>query len=330
MSVFDEDGQLLSISDKNGKVLLKDKKLLSVDSLTFQHLSYRTKQISLPELLSSDRRVKLTPSTIFIDEVEISNKPKDWVVLRGYYRELETFDGKNKYFSDGIVQFYIPLTGKKEKKKHIVEAYRVFGNKEAILAFKEVMGPISEPPRVANIDITPLHLSLSKEYQIKKESMLTNIYKQGSKVGEIEFRPLGDAQTYIDLVQPDSMIKKKIFRIEALRKSQVRIDTYEANDLSDIAIDHLKSWYRNTIGSIKRKKKLGYFPYETLSEFYVMERSYLTEREVDEKKNLFSKSIYLDEKSDYKQEFWTDLERYGIPSLPSGIFRQLGEELVEF
>jgi len=192
------------------------------------------------------------------------------------------------------------------------------------------MGPISEPPRMTNIDTKTLHLSLSKEYNIKQEAKRTYIYKQESKVGEIVFSPKGGAQTYIDLIKPNSMIKKKKFRVEGIRTSQVRIDTYDTNSLSEISMEHLKSWYRNTIGSIKRKRKLGYFPYEILSEFYVMERSYLTSQDVEEKNNLFSKSIYLDEKSHYSREFWNNLDQYGIPPLPKGILKQFGNQLVEF
>ncbi|WP_312698243.1 hypothetical protein [Sphingobacterium mizutaii] len=330
VSVFDSNGTLINISDKNGHVQLKKEKLHSIENLTFQHLSYRSKEISLKSILSFEKIIKLTPSTISIDEIEINNNSKDWLVLRGYYRVLETFDGKNKYFSDGIVQFFIPLTDKKEKKRHILEDYRVFGNDKTIRAFKEVMGPFSELPRIANIDSNPIHSSLSNEYELKKESKLVNIYKHGNKVGEIGFSPNGEAQTYIDLVQPDSMIKKKIFRVEGIRTSQVRIETYDANNLSEISLEHLKGWYSNNIGSIKRKRKLGYFPYETLSEFYVLERFFLTSLEVQEKKNLFNKSIYLEEKSDYSMEFWKELDQFGIPPLPSGITKQFGKQLMEF
>lgn len=75
---------------------------------------------------------------------------------------------------------------------------------------------------------------------------------------------------------------------------------------------------------------MGYFPYETLSEFYVLERFFLTSQEVQEKKNLFNKSIYLKEKSDYSMEFWKELDQFGIPPLPSGITKQFGKQLMEF
>ncbi|OYD41442.1 hypothetical protein [Sphingobacterium cellulitidis] len=330
VSVFDSNGHLISISDKNGTIYLNEEKLSDLDYFSFQHLSYRSKEISLKNILATERLVKLSPSTFVIDEIEINNKPKEWLILKGYFRALETFDGKNKYFSDGIVKFYIPLTQKKAKIKHSIEAYRVLGNKEAIKAYKEAMGPFIEPPRIPNISSTPIHLGLSKEYEIKSQETSANIYKQQVKVGEIKIDPNGKAQTYIDFVLPDSMIKKKLFRIEGIRTSQVRIETYDVSRLSDITLQNLQSWYSHTIGSIKRKNNLGYFHYEILSEFYVMERSFLTNQEVETKKSIFNKNAYLDEKSNYTQEFWKDLERYGIPSIAPAVVKQFDKELIEF
>src|SRR5690606_40946831 len=50
----------------------------------------------LKSILSFEKIIKLTPSTISIDEIEINNNSKDWLVLRGYYRVLETFDGRSE------------------------------------------------------------------------------------------------------------------------------------------------------------------------------------------------------------------------------------------
>jgi len=111
VSVFNSAGKLLCISDNNGKVRLDIENIASQDNLTFQHVSYNSKEIGLTKLFSSEGVIKLSPMTILIEEIKINNKIKDWLMLRGYYRVLETFDGKNKYFTDGIVQFYIPFTG---------------------------------------------------------------------------------------------------------------------------------------------------------------------------------------------------------------------------
>jgi len=329
VSVFASDGRLLGITDKDGLLELDTLSILPSTKLIFQHIAYSTKEINWSDVAVEDV-VNLSVGVIVIPTIAVSGEQKDWLVLRGYFRSLGSFDGGYRFFSDCIIYYYIPLKAKNVKSKFRIEDQRFYGNTEKMALFKEVMGPFVEPPMIMNIQAKALHERLSKEYEIQKDGEKYNFLKKGQKVGEMKSLPGGMVQSYIDYLGPDTVQHKKILRLEGFIKQLAYIETYEGERIENVHLSQLKGIYKSTVASIKRKKRFGFIPYGYLSEFYVMDRAFLRDDELELLKGSFTKSMYLKEESSYKSDFWKDLDKYGIPALPEGVEKKIGKELKLF
>lgn len=328
VSVFNKDGILLGISDSDGKILF-DQNTAAGLNLSFQHISYKNKAYQTKNTESSFT-VQLSPNSTIIQEIVINNQAKDYVVLKGYYRTLETFDNNHKYFSDGIVEYYIPLAHKDRVRFRIIEN-RVFGNKQTIAEFKNVMGPFTEPPTVTYIEAQPLNKKLSKDYLIADGSDSRNILKKEQIIGRIS--PLNNntiTQIYVDFVKPDSIKKRKIFRLESHFKQLVEIESHTTRATLPQDKRELQSYYSNGVGSIKRKKKHGYIPYERTNEFYVMERSFISKEEYAGVKEQLTGKMFLEEESSFKTSYWENLDDYGIPAIDPSVKTVLGKTMQLF
>lgn len=329
LNIYHETGKLIGFTDKGGTVQFLEgldvKGMLPV-TLTVQHISYTTKSLKINSL-SEEQIYMLTSRAIVLDDVIVSAKPKEVIVLRGYYRSLETFDHQHKYFSDGIIEFYIPFT--KGKSTYQLIDYRIFIDSTVTADYNTKMGPFFQIPRVVEMSSQKLSDRLKNLVQANDGTNRIRLLKKGKDVGYLT-KSTDDIhlQLYIDRVLPDSVVKEKIFRIEARTLHEVHIENYTSTVLNDITPVDLISLYQNIVGSIKRKSELGHIPYEGLNEFYVLESRYISMSEYKSIQKKITKSIYKTPKrSVYKGRFWEDLEKYHIPAVNSGLAKQLQQSL---
>lgn len=329
LNVYHETGALIGFTDKNGNLQFLegvDKNSISFVKITAQHISYRTRDITL-STLDKQQVYKMTPRTNLIEDVVVSVKSKEVIVLKGYYRSLETFNLQHKYFSDGIVEFYIPLI--KGKPKYDLIDYRIFIDSAVAADYHTKMGPFFQIARVTKINKEKLANRLAELEQKKVDTNRTHLIKKGEDVGYLTISADGDnLQFYIDKVLPDSVVKEKFFRIEARIRQGVHIENYASTALDHITPFDLTSLYQNVVGSIKRKSEYGHIPYEGLNEFYVLERRYISSKEYKSIEKKMTKSIYeTPDKSNYSTRFWEELDVHKIPPIPSGLKIRLGSSL---
>lgn len=326
INIYHETGTLIGFTDKNGVINFLEGvdlgKLLPA-TLAAQHVSYLTKNISL-SMKDKQQMYKLMPRSTLIDDVTIIAHPKEIVVLKGYYRSLETFNLQHKYFSDGIIEFYIPLN--KGKAKYKLIDYRIFIDSAVTADYHTKMGPFFQIPRVPEMSNKML---LDRLAELTQESNGTNrvsLQKGGKEVGYLTTSTDGgNLQLYLDKVLPDSVTKEKIFRIEARTLQEVHIENYASTTLDHITPFDLTSLYQNIVATIKRKAEYGHLPYEALNEFYVLERRYISSKEYKSIERSLTKSIYkTPDKSNYSTQFWEDLE---ISDIPSGLKSTLGNSM---
>ena len=254
----------------------------------------------------------------------------DYLVLKGYFRKQDLWNNKTRYFYDGLLTYYIPLH-KKGKLRRELHAYRLFANKESMDEFSEMMGWLTDPPSLIGLrDPYSVLQDLPKGFMLHKEGDKLRIQKEGLNMGYVQHVKTGDVQVYLDKVPPQTVLSRRLFRLRGEVYRALAVEHYADTELEKPAVENLISKTGSYIGALQRKKEYGYVPFENFIEFYVMERDYLTEAELKERKDKLTKDIFLEEKSDYKEKFWQDLDRYGIPALPEGIAKQLGQELVEY
>ncbi|MCY4781219.1 hypothetical protein ORI89_16270 [Sphingobacterium sp. UT-1RO-CII-1] len=330
VNIYSEKGTLLGFTDKEGVLSLLenvDQKNLWPLKITVQHISYE--QMSwVINSAAEEQTYSLSPRSNIIEDIAINaTTPKEVIVLKGYYRSLETFDLKQKYFVDGIMEYYIPIA--KGKPKYRLLEYRVFQDSALLKEYNEKMGPFFQIPRVPKLVEIKLSKRLSKLDVQEVENGRTALLKEGKKVGYItQSEEKGSTQFYIDMVLPDSVKKEKIFRLEARTKSAVQMENYSSMDIEEIDYRNLQSIYQNIVATIKRKSVFGRIPYESLNEFYVIERSFISMAEYKEIEKNLVKSIYKTvEKSSYKNKFWENLDEYNIPPVQEGLQEKLGGKL---
>lgn len=329
LNIYNEKGTLIGFTDKTGATQFLDngvKKQKLPLAITVQHISYETKTFSLVSL-DGKQLYFLEPRAQVLKEVTVNAKPKEVVVLKGYFRSLETFDHQHKYFSDGIVAFYIPL--KKGKPKFRLVDYRVFVDSTVAKDYNARMGSFFQIPRVTEIDSRKLVVRLNDLVKENDRSNRIRLLKKGNEVGYLTTdTDRSNVQLYLDKVLPDTVVNEKFFSLEAKTFHEVTVENYNVTELKTITPFNLIAIYQNIVASLKRKKEYGHIPCEVLNEFYVMENGYITEEEYRSNQKGLTKSIYTTpQKSNYKTRFWEKLEDNHIPAINDGLAKQLGENL---
>lgn len=329
LNIYHESGTLVGFTDKTGIVHFLegvDSKRLVPMRITTQHISYVDKSFDLKSL-TGNQTYELTPREIVIDDVVLSTKAREVIVLKGYYRSLETFNHQPKYFSDGIIEFYI-LLGKGKTKYRLID-YRIFSDSIVTDDFKEKMGPFFQVPRVPELSGLKLADRLKSLVRHSDSTNRMRLLKNEQEVGYITKSVDGNSfQLYLDKVLPDSVFKEQLFRLEAHTLHEVSLENYSCASMTNATPFDLTSIYQNIVGTIKRKSGYGHVPYEGLNEFYVMEQHYISLDDYKSIHNKLNKSVYKTaEKSEYTSRFWEDLDNYQIPSINVALAKQLGHNL---
>lgn len=327
VNIYHSEGNLIGFTNKDGLLEfipeVKNQNLKSA-TITAQHLSYGTKTI---RIINEQQIVKLSPKTNQIKEINLAQPSADYVSLKGYYRSLETFNLRHKAYSDGIVEFYIPL--RKGKIKYRLIDYRIYRDSAVVDDYNDKMGPFFQAPRVVDLYAGLLADRLKKIEVIESSNTDRKLLKKGVEVGNIIISEKGEtARLYIDHVLPDSSYLEKIFRIEAKIRKDVSIENYTLRPFESLSPKDLRSVYQAISGSIKRKAEHGHIPYEVINEFYVIERSFLSREEYKKIDTDLIRNIYkIQPKSKYTHAFWEGLDTSGISVIPKNLTSQLGRNL---
>ncbi|QBQ41122.1 hypothetical protein E2P86_08115 [Sphingobacterium psychroaquaticum] len=330
LNVYHKNGTLIGFTDKDGIFNFLEGAKESIPKpweVVVQHVSYERASFTLLENQKT-QILELIPRTNTIAEIVVDRKHRDVVVLRGYYRALETFNLQHKYYSDGIIVYYIPLT--KGKMKYQLIDYRVYRDSSVVRDYDKKMSGFFQIQRVPSLSTKGLLERLEK-LNLREESNtgITKILKNDVEVGNI--RPSSDGETmqyFRDGVLPDSIRHTKIFRLEAKIKNAVNLETFVKRPLAASSPADLQNIYQNVVGSIKRKNEYGHIPYEGLAEFYVMERSFLTAEEYKKIEKQLERNIYKTPmKSQFKRKFWEDLKAHQIPDVSEALGLHLGTKL---
>ncbi|TDS16070.1 hypothetical protein [Sphingobacterium paludis] len=330
LNLYTQEGELIGFTDNQGKytsTLERQSTPAFPLTINTQHLSYQSKSIVLQNL-SEHQIIEVVPRSVEIDAIELDSKPADVIVLTGYYRSLETFDSNTKYFSDGIVQFYLPRNGGKVRYKLL--DYRIFRDSIVQKDFDTKMGSYFKVARLPNLSGHKL-IDRLKRYDINKSNPNKLIIEKSNKeTGQIHISEKDQTSRFhVDLVLPDTVKSQKIFSLEAKTKSEVYLENYASSNFNELSPYYLTSLYEHAIGSIKRKTEFGHIPYEDVIQFYAMERSGISAKEYKLLSSKLESNLYKTEKkSQYSYKFWEDLERYAIPEINDGLKSKLGTTML--
>ncbi|MDM1047616.1 hypothetical protein [Sphingobacterium hotanense] len=139
-NVYTDSGLLIGSSDLNGEIHLDSLQAANASTITLNHISYQNLDLPYADFLKA-KVIRMQARSVALEEVTVMDSEKyDYVVLKGYFRNYETFNNRSRYLYDGIVSYYIPINKNKGKSKMELHQYRLFSNAEANQELKDTQG----------------------------------------------------------------------------------------------------------------------------------------------------------------------------------------------
>lgn len=328
--VISDKGIIVGTSNIDGMIDLKSISAVTEKvngSVSFHHISYQSKEMKMENLIKSDT-VKLTKNNFMIPEIVITDKSLKpvYLLLKGFYRSYQIENGIPKYYTDGIVEYYI---SKNQLKNRIIQ-HRTFRNKKLVDAEKKrnimVSMVVAGTPYInpkTEID------ELNKDYSFERLDDKLLIKKMDSIVGVISHDKQSNlVQVNIDLIAPEKEIVGSIFNYTSKRTIIDITENYSSTDITNLVKDDLlnRKEYRKIF--FKHKKDKDFVEIDVLHEFYVFDKQYLYKSDL--KGIDLSSNFGLNESSNYTDEYWNELQKHNIPKLPEQIENLLGKILEKY
>lgn len=311
-------GSLLATSNLKGEVFFSEQKIN--DTLAVQHLSYQRIKVSTENLKPLDT-IFLEKKVQYLSEVVVEPKSDNFVtVLKGYFRSYEINDDIPKFYTDGLVEYYIM----RNKIKMMLLNYRAYENEELIKREKRrtnmVVMRLATIPRIDDNSLREI---------IKTKKYITNdisvdvgeILKDSSIVGKIEHKVDSDKIILnMDLIKPNSSKSKTMFGYTSTILNNEVTEVYSSNLLKEDILQ-IKQ-YRQIL--FKHKKDTTFIKLEGIDELFITDKFYTSKKEF---KKIKSFSYAFPESSSYKYEYWKNLKETNIPQLNENIEKTIKETL---
>lgn len=328
--LISEKGDLIATSDINGNIDLgRLSRMVDEESnIIVQHISYNNLRISYSKLKRS-KSISLLVRKIALPEVKVnaSHDKNMILVLKGFFRSYQLVDSVPKYYTDGIVEYYI--TSKNKLKNRVVE-HRSFYNAQIINNEKIRVATVSmDVAGIPYIDALPIAKQIGEEYSFKKVNNMFDIEKEDSIVGRIKTEnELGKVQVSVDLIAPQMDRTRKLFGyISKIPKIMITENYFSRNPLKPIKSNlESRKEYRKIY--FKHKKDKVFSENDVIHEFFVINSYYISKTKL--KKVKMSGSFGLLRSTSYSKEYWKRLEEHNIPALNKNIERQLNTKLIPY
>lgn len=324
--IISENGIIIGTSNIGGIIDIQNNvsiQNVKNSSISFHHISYQNKDVEVNSLSNTDT-IKLNQRDVLISEIKVTNKSEPvYLVLKGFFRSYQIENGTPKYYTDGIVEYYIS----KNKLKNRVIMNRSFRNKKLVEADKKRINTIrmivactpyiNAKPQIDELNSDYSFETINDKKIIKKENVNVGLMNLDKQSGLIELN--------IDLIAPAKESVSSLFNYTSKITSINITENYSSSDLTNIQKDDLinRKEYRKIF--FKHKKDKGFIEIDALHEFYVFEKKYLYKSDLKEVDH--SNNFSLKESSSYSTEYWNELNKYSIEKLPSDIEKLLGTTL---
>jgi len=311
--IINDNGELLLVSDRNGKIVLNNLNTTFSNNLTLRHIGYENYTVSKDILLKS-KTVFLIPKVMQLKEFEVSNKKPYYLKVKGYYRIYQTNNKVPYYYTDGIINYYIPVKKRKKRVHIVVDEYRIFYNDS--LYRKTLNEKRSSSIGIGEAKYPYLTKSLYS-YDLKRAVIKGDfiVVKQDT-FGSIHNNY--DNKTIIvsvDLLAKDSIKTLKMFGYEQNLYQNSFIEVYK----DSIDRRNLLSFSKNRKLSLTHKRERDTTIYNIITEFTVIEKSYIYNKDRNNETN------YIDKNSSYySKEYWKNFDV--IPYVNSLLYDKLIEK----
>lgn len=323
-------GTIGTSSNLDGVIVLNDiikNNVNDVDKVTIQHISYENFELTIGELKNA-ATIKLNERTVLLNEVTVkSNHKTDYIVLQGIYRSYQLNNNVPKYYTDGIVEYYIPVKGNNLRFK-VIE-YRSFRNKE--LCEIKNTGAISVIMKVAGIPYIESGVLLNEiqtKYTIKDTGASKEITVANHKVGYIrENLNNKSIQICIDNIAPKTEKSYTLFGNTSRIKNIDITENYSSINYKTLNKEQLESRKEYRKLYFKSKKDANEELIESIHEFFTISVQHIDKKQF--KKIETETDTSLKESHSYNSKYWIELiEKYNIPPLSLQIEAELDKTLI--
>lgn len=333
VEIYSSTGDLIGLTDINGFIneeSLKQIKKIKIETLSFNHIIYNELILSKEKLLSS-KEIELQKNAINLDEVVLKAKKRmhNFIKLHGFYRSYQLNNDKLKYYTDGIVTYYLPI-GTKNKIKNKLHYSRSFVNeklreneKRRVNTVSIIMAGLPRPDK----RLTSIFLK-KENYNLFPENENNFIINENEKqIGIIQLSEEKNlASLKVAFILDDNPVIKKMFKYHSIGNLHNGFAYYKTKNIDSLNLENLL--YHKEIRRLKfkHKKDKKYEQIEALHEFFV------TEVELVEKIKDKNLTVWFgfNKKGNYDKEYWREFYKHQFFNpLPKSIEMQLGTILVE-
>ncbi len=279
-------GKVIAESDKQGYL---PSSVMNDRTVSIQHLSYQTLDTVLTQ---QSKTLFLSPLSYTLKEVNVNpSSEDDYIKLTGLYRSYELDNNLIKYYTDGIVEYYIPCKSAKKTRYRLLQ-WRSFYNKrlEDPKAFIKVVG-VSAPgvPTLEN----PLHDDL----RLNGDS----VQKGDNVVGFIRNDSVQQAYfIYIDKLAPLKEQKFSFFGNKICFKKLNYAAVYNDKACTWMNLKNMKAYNKVEI----QKKKRTPVTIESNYEFHVTDIQYVSPKDI--KKLKLEKDYSFPKSHSYTAPYWNN------------------------
>ena len=287
------DSSTIIIADYNGIITIDKEQLTSnsdIVKIVFNHLAYETKVIS-SRGLGKSFTLKLAPKVIVLNPVDIvykQNTDQNNLIVKGFYRTYQLNNDELKYYSDGFVEYIIPLYKKSKFVTINILEHRTYWNEELVKeekqrAFNVKMDNFS-PPFLYGSASTILELKQKFKFKNVDTTHIEIIDPNSSTtVGNIGYnRSTQIATLNVDIDFPNKTKIRKAFGFRFLDYKSVESEMYFPSELNlqNNNYEHLakKQEYRKILFKHKSEKEFSVI--ETSHELYVIEKRFITKEQL--------------------------------------------------
>jgi hypothetical protein len=292
VSVFGIDGNILAISDIEGKI---DKSLISKDQENFQLIFENESIATLPYSAFENSIIKLNDRTKNIEPVIIKNgKPAKYIIIKGNFTTYVTLNKKLNCYADGIVSYVFEQESGKLKSTNVLQ-YRIYTLKNA----KNTKKNTSTWDYESFLKVPELKKAGDLEAYKSKKAIIKNLQTNDKDVVEIG----------------GSALTEKEFAIFGYR-------IYDINNLLSISFEkNSKKQLRNLLDynsifnlKLRHKTEDNYNQIVSYNNFYTTELDFSNDKNIEDVK--FNK-----DKSNYKTEYWKDTTFPNLQIIFSSYFK---------
>lgn len=298
-------GKVIAESDKYGYL---PSSVINNAAVSIQHLSYQTLDTVLNQ---KSKTLFLSPLSYTLKGVNVNPLSEDgYIKLTGLYRSYELDNNLIKYYTDGIMEYYIPCPSAKKIRYRLLQ-WRSFYNKKLAdpKAFIKVVG-VSAP------SVPSLENPLNGDIRVNGDY----VQKGNDTVGFVRNDSLQQEYfVYLDKLAP---LKEKKFSFLGNKICFKKLNyaaVYNDKSCTWINLKNMKAYNKVEV----QKKKRTHITIESNYEFHVTDIQFSSSKEV--KKLKLENNYSFPKSHSYTAPYWNNTS---LPQNSTYIDRVLNEMIM--